>query len=146
VSTKSVATRPHHRASQLVQPSPCRLVATQPKDTFQTQSACSVLLAGYKPYCQKPCFQRDPRSLEYRTRRDRDIFATIPTMQVPSFRYPRLLEGSASWTLVPRWPAQRYKIFATGGLFLEKAVELVECTRVVDPADWPLRHAHEYIH
>ena len=145
-SAQPVPTWPDHRPSQLVQPGPCRLIAPQPQDALQSQNAGAVLLAGYEPDGQKPGPQRGPRSLEYRPRHDRDLFATISAMQVPPLRYPRLLEAPTSRTPVPSWPAQCHQIGAAGGLFVEESLELVECPRVVDATPGPTRHAHAHGH
>lgn len=95
---KTIATVPHHRPTQLVQPGPSRLVAAEPQLSLEAQSTHAVLLAGEEPHRQKPRLQRFARVLENRARRQRPLpFAGATSTDVLATssmdRRPRRIPG-----------------------------------------------------
>jgi len=85
---QSVASRPHHRAPQLMQPSPGRLIATQSQDALQAECTPPRLLAGQMPHCLKPVSQRFPRALKNRARDQRGLSLACRTSEQTPRRHP----------------------------------------------------------
>src|SRR5450755_562232 len=59
-----------------MQPSPSRLITTQPKHPLQAQRAGPVLLARHVPHGPEPHLQRFPRVLKHGSRSDRGLVIT----------------------------------------------------------------------
>ncbi len=88
-ATKTIPTWPNHGVSEFMQPGPSGLIASQTQNTFQPQGACPVFLTGHKPNRGEPRAQGNPRSLEDRSRRGRNLSTAQPTMQVTARGRPR---------------------------------------------------------
>src|SRR5690606_23917617 len=65
-AAEPLASRPHHRPPQLVQPSPSRLIAAEAEHALQPERARSVLLRSDVPHRAEPQPQRLTRVLEDR--------------------------------------------------------------------------------
>jgi len=57
MSTEHVPARAYHGTAELVQPSPSSLIAAQPEDSLQAQSAYAELLISEVPHCMEPYTQ-----------------------------------------------------------------------------------------
>jgi hypothetical protein len=75
-------------STKLVQPSPGRVVAAQPKNTLHAEGAGAVLLADPPPDCPEPHGQRRPRVLEEGSRRHRDLASACRAHLHASRRLP----------------------------------------------------------
>jgi len=136
MATKFIPIGTDHRLPQLVQPRPCRLITSQTKNTFQTQSTRSVFLAGYKPHCCKPNSQRNLCPLEDSPRRHRNLTSALPTMKIASTCRPRFRFPSAPATLKSFWPTTTQKITAACRFIGKPFQELLVSTRVVLSGHW----------
>src|ERR1700684_1911283 len=105
---KSVACRPHHGASQLMQPRPGRLVALQSEHPLQTQCAGTALLRRHPPHGAEPDWQWGSRALEDRPGCHRSLAATVRAFEQNSPHRPRSASAApwATETLRPAQPEQ----------------------------------------
>lgn len=145
LATKMIATGSNHRAAQLVQPGPGRLVAAQTQLPLQVQGAHPVLLAGDKPHRQKPRPQRFSGVLENRARRQRRLPPAGPAPETSSRHHPWIVGHAAFCASEPIWPTHALHIFAARGGVAEPPVHLVEGAGVVRSRLGPARIVHPQI-
>ena len=94
-SGQEFASWPYHGATQLVKAVPRRFVASQPKDSLQSQGADPALLACDPPDRPKPKSKRKVAALKNRACRDGDIRSAGPTVQEAAACLPKLAMGTA---------------------------------------------------
>ena len=75
------APRCDHRMADFVQPSPCGFIASQAKDSLQSQGAGTVLLGHYPPNSPEEKRQRGTHSLENGPRRNAGLVMTSSARQ-----------------------------------------------------------------
>src|SRR6266699_4663841 len=127
-SRQTVPPRSHHRATQLVQPRPCCLVASQSKYPLQPQGAGPVLLRRNPVHRAKPIHQGLARVLEDRPCCHRGLVATFAALQQHRSHWPVsiALTTRAAKTLRPAKPEQ---VVAARLLRRELGIELAQIAR-----------------
>lgn len=73
-----------------MQPTPCRLVATEAKNALKTESVDTVLLARYVPHCLEPDAQWLPSTFEDCARNHRSLVLARGASQLLACRRPCL--------------------------------------------------------
>src|SRR5271169_72423 len=104
--------------SQLVQPYPCRFVASQPQHPFQAQGAYALLLTRHVPHCSEPQLQGLLGGLENSTSGHRDLKIAKAATIIVSACVPTLAV-TTSRTAESVRPAHLKKIVAAGILARE---------------------------
>src|SRR5438105_3002615 len=113
-----------------MQPSPSRLITTQPQHSLQAQRAGSVLLARHIPHGAKPHLQWLPRVLEHGPRSDRSlVIAPAALPQTGTYR-PRLAVAATGTPKTFR-PTHLGHISTTRLLRREPHLELLYCPRIL---------------
>src|ERR1035437_9171873 len=107
-----------------MQPSPSRLITTQPKDSLQAQCACAVLLARHVPHGPEPHLQRLPRILENGSRRCRGLMTAPAALPQGGTYRPRPAVAAAGAPETFR-PAQLDHILSTRLLGREPRLEIL---------------------
>src|ERR1035441_5181169 len=107
-----------------MQPSPSRLITTQPKDSLQAQCAGSVLLARHVPHGPEPHLQRLPRILENGPRRCRSLMTAPAALPQGGTYHPRLAVAATGTPKTLR-PAQLEKVLPTHLLGREPRLEIL---------------------
>ena len=134
------ARRQYHRAAQLVQPRPRRLVAAQPEDALQAQRRDALFLIDHVPDRGEPAHQRRPGAGEGedRGRRDRRLratgrAATQPVRHLP----PAAIDRSAEPAAETAAPPQSLQVALARPIVGEPRQQLMPVARVVQtpPAD-----------
>jgi len=118
---QSVSPRSHHRPPELVEHGPCSPVTAQPKDSLQSQSTNSRLLARDIPHCPEPDRKRQVRVLENRPGEHGDLPAALPAQVQPASHGP-VPDTATPWALEAIGPSQGGKVlsalfFAAESLF-----------------------------
>src|SRR5208337_3442496 len=126
LATEIVSSWTHHRAPQLVQPSPGGLIATKPQFPLEPERTDSVLLAGDEPHRQKPQPQRLACVLEHRASRQSCFPLAGATPEPVSRHGPRLTSRAAFRAHKSIRPPQAPDIVATGGIGAEPLVHFVK--------------------
>ena len=126
LATEIVSSWTHHRAPQLVQPSPGGLIATKPQFPLEPERTDSVLLAGDEPHRQKPQPQRLACVLEHRASRQSCFRLAGATPEPVSRHGPRLTSRAAFRAHKSIRPPQAPDIVATGGIGAEPLVHFVK--------------------
>ena len=130
-SVEPFASRSDHCPSQLVQPGPGCLVATQAKYALKTECTGAVLLACNEPHRLKPDPQWLASVLKHGSRRNRDLTTTLPTMQIAPRGNPGRGLAPAARALISLRPTDAKNITPAGGLIRKPAIKLLEIPGVV---------------
>src|SRR5208337_2045698 len=131
-SAERVAARPHHGPAQLVQPSPGRLIAAEPKRPLQSERADAVLLARHEPHGHEPGPQRLARALENRPRGERRTRVTAAAAKQFVRHRPRRAAHAAMRANEALRPAHASNVLPTRLIVSEPLVDLLERARVID--------------
>src|SRR5439155_26697874 len=107
-----------------MQPSPGRLITTQPKHSLQAQRAGSVLLARHVPHGPEPHLQRLPRILEHGSRRGRSLVIAPAALPQRGTYRPRLAMATTGAPKTLR-PAQLEHVLPARLLGRESRLELL---------------------
>ena len=110
-AAKPIPARPDHRATQFMKPRPCSFITAKPKNPFQTQRACTALLAGYPPDRPEPKGQGHPAFLKYRSAGDGCLIAACSALNKGAANRPPFAALTAR-TTKPIRPAQFQQIAA----------------------------------
>ena len=129
-SCQAIPTWTHHGATQLVQPSPRRVVTAQSQQTLQPQRIHPLLLVGHVPHRLKPKPQRFPRILEDGAGRERSFQVTLRTAEKPALHRPRPSISAARATK-PFGPAKLKQILPAAVLSSERILKLLHRSRVL---------------
>src|SRR5450755_2432862 len=113
-----------------MQPSPRRLIATQPKHSLQAQRADPVLLARHVPHGPEPHPQRLPRILEHGSRRRRSLVIALVALPQGGTHRPCLTAAAAGTPETLR-PTQTEHVLPTALLRRKPALELPYRPRIV---------------
>jgi hypothetical protein len=119
-----------HRATKLMKPHPCRLVASQAQNLLQSKCARSRFLARYVPHGAKPKRKGLTAILKDRTRSHRCLVATLRAVKQDSSRPPCLVI-SATGAVEPLWPSQPKQVLPTGFFAREPRLQLRQCPREI---------------
>src|SRR6266508_6639350 len=128
------AARRAHRAPQLVQHRPRRLIRAEPEPTLQIERADTALLAGYEPDGAQPHPERHPAIGKQRARTERHLGPA--RRAAPPLRPRRdqpTTPPAAPRAHKPLRPAQPLKVSRAARLVHKPALELTPLTRVLDP-------------
>jgi hypothetical protein len=136
----------HHCSAQLMKPTPCRMVTTQPKNPLQTQSAGTILLARDKPYCQKPCTEGLMRSVKQCPCNHGSLPLTPSTKIKAAPHQPRVIGAApAAGARKTIRPPQSRNVVKASFLAPKPLVEIVKRSRIIDTDNWALRLFHAHI-
>src|SRR5208283_2133488 len=116
----------------LVQPSPGRLIAAEPKRPLQSERADAVLLARHEPHGHEPGPQRLARALENRPRGERRARVTAAAAKQFVRHRPRRAAHAAMRADEALRPAHTSDVLPTRLIVSEPLVDLLERARVVD--------------
>lgn len=119
-----------HRPPQLVQDCPCRLVATQPQGTLESQGAHPALLVRHQPDRLEPHPQGQLSAMEDRSRCHRHVMATGAALPEFPARGPGLAMAAAR-TAKPLGPPQLTQIHPASVLGAEAVLELQHSAGVI---------------
>ena len=119
-----------HGSPQLVQPSPRRLVASQPKDPLHPQSAGACLQGCDPPHHPEPHDQRLTRTVEDRSGRHGRLVRTTCALD-QHLAYAPPFRVSAPGTHVASRPAQLEQVVHARLFRGEPGLELAECSGIV---------------
>ena len=104
----------HHRAAQLVQPRPRRLVAAEAEHPLQPERADAVLLVDHVPDRREPAPQRQPATVEDRPGGDRGLVSADRAAAQPAAnRPPVAADRPAEATHEPLAPADALEVAQT---------------------------------
>ena len=107
-----ITARTNHRLTQFMHHQPCCLITLQSQNSFQSQGADSILLTDYLPDSFEPHSQGKVGILENRSSRNRNSIFALPTMKLPSVRFPSFFV-TATRTNKSFWPSKLIQIFST---------------------------------
>jgi hypothetical protein len=113
-----------------MQPTPRRLITTQPQDPLHPKGTGTRLLTGNKPHRPEPQRQRFVRVLKDAPRRNRCLISTCRACDQPPFRQPSL-RSSATWTNITLRPSQPEQVLSTRLFRSKPLLELHEITGVL---------------
>ena len=122
-----------------MQPCPRRLVASQPQESLNRQSAGSVLLVGDMPHRPEPEQQRKSAAIKDRPRRHRRLSPTPPAKPQPSAHLPRARAATPGTSKAIR-PSQPFQILLARLLCRKSSLKLHQRPRIrfhIRP-DYPL--------
>jgi len=126
---------PNHSSAHFVKPTPCCLVTLQTKDMLETQCTPTKFLACYIPNRLKPQAKRFSCPLEYSSGNEGHFMFANRTTEEPSV-HPPCFSSIAYRTNKASGPTKFLQIFKTGLFCREPLVELLQCFRVINPANW----------
>ncbi len=109
LTRKSVTSRSYHSPSQLMEPSPCSLIAAQSKNSLQSQRTGTIFLTGYPPYRSKPHSQWLMGVLKDSPSYHRCPVTAFSTLEESSPYWPSFLVA-ATWATEAFRPTQLKKI------------------------------------
>ena len=121
---------PHHCASQLVQPSPRRLIAAEAEDTLKPQRTGAVLLTRYIPHGAEPSDQGQTGVLKNCSGSNGDLPSTSGTQPESSGRRPSLSRAALGTNESLR-PPQGSQIVLASSLVREAPLQLCQCPWVI---------------
>lgn len=142
-TTQLVPSRADHSATQLVQPLPCSIVASEAKNSLQPKGAGPMLLTRDEPHRQKPDTKWFMRFMEQCTRRNRSLALALPAQIKASFHQRWIFSyhaaGGATKTLGP----SKFSNLLKATFFAGKPnIKFLERPWVVDPGNWILLGFH----
>ena len=109
---KAVTAGPHHRATELVQPSPSRLVTAQSQATLQAQGTDTDLLVRHIPHGSEPRNERSVCPLEDRPNRRRGVPMTASTLKPSTSPGRPSALTTARRTPKTLWPPKLHQVNA----------------------------------
>ena len=113
VPLETVASRGNHGATQLVQPSPRGLVASETKDSLNRHRTGPGFRPGQIPHRPKPRAQRFARTLEDRPGPPRALITAVPAHYQSTLRRPALLSAASATNKTLRPPKAQQIGFAS---------------------------------
>ena len=132
-TVKAISPGPDHGSPHLVQPRPCRLVASEPDGTLETKCVPSILLAGYVPHRLEPSTERLPCTFENGSRSHGRLTTTRGAEHLFSCCHPGMV-APAGRAIESIGPAESFKIGQTSGFRGKPLVEFLERPWVVHAA------------
>src|SRR5512137_172179 len=124
ISRKSFAALPDRTTAQLLQPAPCRIVASQPQQIFQVDGVDPGLASGKPPHRFKPGPQGLLGAMQARACGNRLVVFASATDADPSGAHP-ITGVFASRAVKPLRPPHPKKIVVTGLLLRKAFVKLL---------------------
>ena len=118
-ATQSISAWSDHSPAQFMKPRPSSFITAQPKNPFQPQCACTILLAGDPPDCPEPKGQGHPASLKNSPAGNRCLVTACSALNKIDANWPPLAT-IASRTAKPVRPAHLQQI-TTASFFSRKS-------------------------
>jgi len=133
----------YHRATQLMEPSPCSIITAKTKNPLQSKSTLSMFLTRYKPHGEKPCSKGFVSSMKQRSRSNGRLPFTLPAKIETTPRQRRILTlKSTTWANETIRPSN-FRNVVNASIFAAKPfIKLLECSRIISTGNGVLWLAH----
>jgi len=132
-AAEQLASGEHHRAAQLVQPRPRRLIAAQPQDALQAQRRYALLLVDDIPDRREPAHKRCARTRKDRARGDRGFRTTgRAAPQTVTHLPPVAIDHPTEATGEPGAPPQPLEVAQARRLVWKPRQQFMPIARVLD--------------
>jgi len=128
---KAVTAGPYHRAAELVQPSPSRLVTAQSQATLQAQGTDADLLVRHIPHGSEPRNERSLCPLEDRPNRRRGVPTTARTFKPSTSPGRPSVLTTARRTAKTLWPPKLHQVNAATLLGGKPSFEFGQSPRII---------------
>jgi len=132
-SGQLISARAHHRTAQFMKPNPRCIVAAKAENSFQTESASSMLLACHKPHGKKPSSQGFVSLMKQCSRSYRCLPLTISAKKetTPHHRGP-FRDISATGATESFRPPKPDNVVEAGLFAAKPFLKLLERSRIVN--------------